>query len=493
MDNYRVRKFKSLVIEGLKFDCKIPHLTPQKNLTDEEGNPIMNEQHHFQIKQELTIQDVYDTTATSWKTPREWFEEQGNMPVINKTKLVLNTFPALVVYHDTTNERHGKKYCQGRHKNHFHVIIDYSDQPKKLSANPIYRQLKQAARGKEPKANISYQNVRSLARLIYYLKFDGEKIFLGSNNQWLLDFWNSVTEDLEIDQLEDLVGDVEEDDVSFQNLQKLPVEKRKEKEEAKPTEDEKTHINLGKIPLMQQVIDRQQILTSLLKKYPGTKSLAELILVVTDENIRKKLISIHHLSGANTTFTISQKIANQEIEKMTVLQLLQEVVDIDTSDYHTPLQTAEMIIGFLEANGIDPVVWFTVWRAVMKEKFPKKKGNSNHRRIKLWKNLNDKAVSAIATVSQTSSPENSVPAHFDSEPLRQLTVSKRQKPLLETNPGPSASKSIDAAKPPLKSIRSRQCNTTNQRISSISREFLHKTRHEHVTYRKGRKGCKHFD
>ncbi|GFN82047.1 hypothetical protein PoB_000855300 [Plakobranchus ocellatus] len=59
---------------------------------------------------------------------------------------------------------------------------------------------------------------------------------------------------------------------------------------------------------------------------------------------------------------------------MTVLELLQEVIEIDLEEYHTPLHSAQMIIGFLGANNMNPVVWFSVWRAVMKEKFPQKGG-----------------------------------------------------------------------------------------------------------------------
>ncbi|GFO04234.1 hypothetical protein PoB_003073900 [Plakobranchus ocellatus] len=325
MDNYRVRKYKSLVIEGLEFDLKIPHLTPQKAQADEDGKPVMDAKNCFQIKTELTVEDITNTTITSWKTPKDWSE-------INKTKLLLTTFPSLMVYHDTTQDRKGQKYCQGRHNNHFHVVLDLTKSDKKLSAHPMYRQLKQTSK------------------------------------------YGNKGEDLEIDNVEELVGEIEEDDIGFAALQATPVEKRKQKENRTATEEKQTHVNLGKIPLMQSMIDRQQVLTALLKKFPQAKTLSELVSLVQDKPTRDKLISMHHTTGANTSFNIAETLASQQVDNMTVLELLQEVVEINLEEYHTPLHTAQMIIGFLEANNINPVVWFTVWRSVIKERFPRKRG-----------------------------------------------------------------------------------------------------------------------
>ncbi|GFN82046.1 hypothetical protein PoB_000855200 [Plakobranchus ocellatus] len=100
----------------------------------------------------------------------------------------------------------------------------------------MYRQLKQAtkygSRG-EQKANVSYQNVQSLAGLLYYLKFDGEKTFLGTNDEWLLNYWSDITEDLEIDNVEELVREIEEDDIWHCRYASNTCSRMKEKREHK--------------------------------------------------------------------------------------------------------------------------------------------------------------------------------------------------------------------------------------------------------------------
>ena len=73
---------------------------------------------------------------------------------------------------------------------------------------------------------LSYQNVRTLAGLLYYLKFDREKTFPGTNNQFLLDYWNDITKNLDVEDVVDIVGDVELDDISFEGLQNMTFEQK---------------------------------------------------------------------------------------------------------------------------------------------------------------------------------------------------------------------------------------------------------------------------
>ncbi|KAK3748593.1 hypothetical protein RRG08_011675 [Elysia crispata] len=139
-------------------------------------------------------------------------------------------------------------------------------------------------------------------------------------------------------------------------------------------EKEETSIELGKVSLNQRVVDRQKILTHLLKKYPEAKGCADLISVMKeDETTKNKILSISHQQGANVTFQISKTISTKEIDCMTIIDLLEKVVEIDQEEYHSPLQSAQMIVDFLDNNNnINPVLWFTVWRAVIRERFPKK-------------------------------------------------------------------------------------------------------------------------
>ncbi|KAK3748592.1 hypothetical protein RRG08_011674 [Elysia crispata] len=177
----------------------------------------------------MNIDDVESDTVTSWETPNQHRAPDKAQKAINKLKILMNELLSLLVFHDTSETRTTAKYCQGRHKNHFHLFVDVSKSSKKLSALPAYRQCKNACKygtGGNPVAMLSYQNVRTLAGLLYYLKFDREKTFPGTNNQFLLDYWNDITKNLDVEDVVDIVGDVELDDISFEGLQNMTFEQK---------------------------------------------------------------------------------------------------------------------------------------------------------------------------------------------------------------------------------------------------------------------------
>ena len=90
----------------------------------------------------MNIDDVESDTVTSWKTPNQHRAPDKAQKAINKLKILMNELLSLLVFHDTSETRTTAKYCQGRHKNHFHLFVDVSKSSKKLSALPANRQCK---------------------------------------------------------------------------------------------------------------------------------------------------------------------------------------------------------------------------------------------------------------------------------------------------------------------------------------------------------------
>ena len=66
-------------------------------------------------------------------------------------------------------------------------------------------------------------------------------------------------------------------------------------------------------------------------------------------------------------------MANNSTKDFSVLDCVRDL-PVFMEGFHTPEESAQIIHAWCEAQGIEPVVWFTVWRDLMNEKFNKVKG-----------------------------------------------------------------------------------------------------------------------
>ena len=283
------RKYKSLVLEGLDFDCRLSHLCPQTRVLDEHGKVMVSEKFKYVLKREMNLDEIEAKICHSWKTKQDVMQEQSEfMPIINKLKALINNKASLVlVFNDTTDVMNLPKYCHGRRNCHFHIIVEHNDD-KKLSADPCYRALKRTCKNfknpQHPKANINYQNVQVLAGLLFYLKYDQEKIFLGTNCNFILEFWQQMDEHIECDEATDGVGDIEIDEMTASDLEGLSRADRMKaftgasnstsKYMVRPEVD--TGMTLGKVKITEPVQTHQAVMTEVMKEYPAAKDYPKL-------------------------------------------------------------------------------------------------------------------------------------------------------------------------------------------------------------------------
>ena len=116
------RRYKSLVLEGLDFDCTLSHLCPRTRVLDEHGKVMVSEKRKYELKREMFLDEIESEICFSWKTKQDVMQEQSeHMPIINKLKALINNKGSLVVYHDTTGVKNIRKYCHSRRNCHFHV------------------------------------------------------------------------------------------------------------------------------------------------------------------------------------------------------------------------------------------------------------------------------------------------------------------------------------------------------------------------------------
>ena len=138
--------------------------------------------------------------------------------------------------------------------------------------------------------------------------------------------------------------------------------------------DVETNLTLGKVKITEPVQTQQAVMTEVLSEFPTAKDYPQLLTKMKkDDPRRQAVIQIANSGTSSMKFKIAREMATNNTKDFSVLDYVRDLPS-HLEGYHTPEESAQIIHAWCEAQGIEPIVWFTVWRDLMNEKFNKIKG-----------------------------------------------------------------------------------------------------------------------